>query len=198
MSFFDFRHVRSLDCDPFLLSVAPRYVSWGDTSKYCCSWEIAVQGWGETMQWKTLWGNLYIIEKILLHSSYFHWVNFEIPELRGTWTPKLLLTLFSPGGVIVPPPDIKSKFSVENSASNIPDTTWLLVFWPNGLNGTKFGRCFFIGLDLRDSFSRSLLGENGYFIVFWHFRPNFKLILHTSKWMLCKQKKCIKWRWLHP
>ena len=92
------------------------------------------------------------------------------------------------GGVIVTPPDIKSKFSVENSASNIPDTTWLLVFWPNGLNGTKFGRCFFIGLDLRDSFSRSLLGENGYFIVFWHFRPNFKLILHTSKWILCKQK----------
>ena len=92
------------------------------------------------------------------------------------------------GGVIFPPPDIKSKFSVENSASNIPDTTWLLVFWPNGLNGTKFGRCFFIGLDLRDSFSRSLLGENGYFIVFWHFRPNFKLILHTSKWILCKQK----------
>ena len=77
---------------------------------------------------------------------------------------------------------------MENSASNIPDTTWLLVFWPNGLNGTKFGRCFFIGLDLRDSFSRSLLGENGYFIVFWHFRPNFKLILHTSKWILCKQK----------
>jgi len=47
---------------------------------------------------------------------------------------------------------------------------------------------FCIGLDLRDSFSRSLLGENGYFIVFWHFRPNFKLILHTSKWILCKQK----------
>ena len=77
---------------------------------------------------------------------------------------------------------------MENSASNIPDTTWLLVFWPNGLNGTKFGRCFFIGLDLRDSFSRSLLGENGYFIVFWHFRPSFKLILHTSKWLLCNQK----------
>ena len=77
---------------------------------------------------------------------------------------------------------------MENSASNIPDTTWLLVFWPNGLNGTKFGWCFFIGLDLRDSFSRSLLGENGYFIVFWHFRPSFKLILHTSKWILCKQK----------
>ena len=31
-------------------------------------------------------------------------------------------------------------------------------------------------------------GENGYFIVFWHFRPSFKLILHTSKWILCKQK----------
>ena len=62
------------------------------------------------------------------------------------------------------------------------------LFWPNGSDGTKFGQCFFIGLDLRDSFSRSLLGENGYFIVFWHFRPSFKLILHTSKWILCKQK----------
>ena len=90
---------------------------------------------------------------------------------------------------LVPPEyDIKSKFSVGNSASNTPETTWLFVFWPNGSDGTKFGRCFYIGLDLRDRFARSLLGENGYFFVFWHFRPSFKLILHTSKWMLCKQK----------
>ena len=120
-----------------------------------------------------------------------YWLNSETLTQRVPLylCNAIVLTLFSPGGgIIVTPPDIKSKFSVENSASNIPDTTWLLVFWPNGLNGTKFGRCFFIGLDLRDSFSRSLLGENGYFIVFWHFRPNFKLILHTSKWILCKQK----------
>ena len=100
----------------------------------------------------------------------------------------LLLTLFSLGGVIVTPPDLKSKFSVGNSASNNHKTTWLLAFLPNESDGTKFGPCFFIGLDLRDRFARSLLGENGYFIVFWHFRPNFKLILHTSKWILCHQK----------
>ena len=48
--------------------------------------------------------------------------------------------------------------------------------------------CFFIGMDLRDFFARNLLGENGYFIRFWHFRPNFELVLHTSKWLLCPQK----------
>ena len=88
---------------------------------------------------------------------------------------------------IVTPPDIKSKFSVENSASNIPDTTWLLVFWPNGSNGTKFGQCFLLGW-ISETVSWGKWGENGYFIVFWHFRPSFKLILHTSKWILCKQK----------
>ena len=108
--------------------------------------------------------------------------------VTGTTQHSLVLTLFSLGGVIVTPPDLKSKFSVGNSASNTHKTTWLFAFLPNESDGTKFGPCFFIGLDLRDRFARSLLGENGYFIVFWHFRPNFKLILHTSKWILCHQK----------
>ena len=47
---------------------------------------------------------------------------------------------------------------------------------------------FFIGLGLSESFARTLLGENGYFIGFWHFRPNFKLLWHASKWTLCLQK----------
>ncbi len=36
-------------------------------------------------------------------------------------------------------------FLVGNSVSNTPESTWLFVFWPNGSDGTKFGRCFFIG-----------------------------------------------------
>ena len=33
-----------------------------------------------------------------------------------------------------------------------------------------------------------LLGENGYFLEFGHFCPNFKLIWHISKWILWHQK----------
>ena len=68
------------------------------------------------------------------------------------------------------------------------ETSWLYAFLPNESDGTKFGQCFFIGLGLRESFARNLLGENGYFIGFWHFRPNFKLLWHASKWTLCLQK----------
>ena len=39
----------------------------------------------------------------------------------------------------------------------------------------------FIGLGLSDTFAKSLLSENGYFIGFWQFWPNFRLILHTPK-----------------
>ena len=123
--------------------------------------------------------NLHSIIDII---DWFPIINFNN---RCNW---LFLNPIQPGGVIVTPPDLKSKFSVGNSASNNHKTTWLFAFLPNESDGTKFGPCFFIGLDLRDRFARSLLGENGYFIVFWHFRPNFKLILHTSKWILCHQK----------
>ena len=68
------------------------------------------------------------------------------------------------------------------------ETSWLYAFEPNESDGTKFGQCFFIGLGLSESFARNLLGENGYFIGFWHFRPNFKLLWHASKWTLCLQK----------
>ena len=79
------------------------------------------------------------------------------------WPVFLGLTLFCPGGGGNSSPlDIKIKFTVENSASNIPETTWLFVFWPNGNLADIF---IFIRLDLRDSFERSLLDENGYRIL---------------------------------
>ena len=68
------------------------------------------------------------------------------------------------------------------------ETSWLYAFEPNESDGTKFGQCFFIGLGLSESFARTLLGENGYFIGFWHFRPNSKLLWCASKWTLCLQK----------
>ena len=52
----------------------------------------------------------------------------------------------------------------------------------------KFAQCFFIGLGLSESFARTLLGKNGYFIGFWHFCPNFKILWHASEWTLCLQK----------
>ena len=67
-------------------------------------------------------------------------------------------------------------------------TSWLYAFLPNESDGTKFGQCFFIGLGLSESFARTLLGENGYFIGCWHFRPNFKILWHASKRTLCLQK----------
>ena len=68
------------------------------------------------------------------------------------------------------------------------ETPWLPQFYTNESNGTKFSACFYIGMGLRDFFARNSLGENGYFIGFWDFRPHFKLILHSSKWILCPQK----------
>ena len=60
-------------------------------------------------------------------------------------------------------------------------TPWLFTFWPNESDGTKFSPCFYIWLGLSDTFAKSLLSENGYFIGFWHFWPNFRLIIHTPK-----------------
>ena len=68
------------------------------------------------------------------------------------------------------------------------ETSWLPQFYTNGANGTKFSPCFFIGMGFRNRFARNLQGKNGYFIGFWDFRPNFDLVLHTSKWLLCHQK----------
>ena len=61
-------------------------------------------------------------------------------------------------------------------------TCYVKALLSMGKQGTKsFARDFFIGMGVRDFFARNSLGENGYFIGFGDFRPNFKLILHTSK-----------------
>ena len=41
-----------------------------------------------------------------------------------------------------------------------------VTFWPNESDGTKFSPCFYIGLSLSDTFAKSLLSKNGYFIGF--------------------------------
>ena len=92
------------------------------------------------------------------------------------------------GGGGIRPPWQKIYFFNMKTGFNDPETPWLPQFYTNESNGTKFSACFYIGMGLRDFFARNSLGENGYFIGFWDFRPHFKLILHSSKWILCPQK----------
>ena len=92
------------------------------------------------------------------------------------------------GGGGFRPPWQKILFFNMKTGFKDPETPWLSQFYTNESNGTKFSTCFYIGMGLRDFFVRTSLGENGYFIGFWDFLPYFKLILHTSKWILCPQK----------
>jgi len=59
--------------------------------------------------------------------------------------------------------------------------------------GTKFGRWFYIRLDFRDSFTRSLLSENGYFIVFYIFAQfsNLSYTLPSEYYATKSSRKCI-------
>ena len=102
----------------------------------------------------------------------------------------LSLTLERPGGRgggILPSWQNICVFNMKTGFKD-SETPWLSQFYTNESNGTKFSTCFYIGMGLRDFFVRTSLGENGYFIGFWDFLPYFKLILHTSKWILCPQK----------
>ena len=92
------------------------------------------------------------------------------------------------GGGIHPPPWQKILFFNMKTGFKDPETPWLSQFYTNESNGTKFSTCFYIRMGLRDFFVRTSLGENGYFIGFWEFHPYFKLILHTSKRILCHFK----------
>ena len=107
---------------------------------------------------------------------------------RFAYCDMFILTLERPGGGWNSPPRHKILFFNMKTDFKDAETPWLSQFYPNGLIGTKFSKCFFIGMGLRNRLARTLLGENGYFIGFWHFRPNFELVLHTSKWLLCPQK----------
>ena len=99
-----------------------------------------------------------------------------------------VLNPWKTGGGWNSPPWHKILFFNMKTDFKDAETSWLPQFYPNGSNGTKFSTCFFIGMGFRNRFVRNLLGENGYFIGFWHFRPNFKLLWHASKWTLCLQK----------
>ena len=114
--------------------------------------------------------------------------NLSGYNLSGDILSNLILTLERPGGGGIRPPWQKILFFNMKTGFKDPETPWLPQFYTNESNGTKFSACFYIGMGLRDFFARNSLGENGYFIGFWDFRPHFKLILHTSKWILCPQK----------
>ena len=122
----------------------------------------------------------------------FNWMVGHIPRYWRSWSYYIHIHYFNlrkTGGWDSPPPwhKINFFFYIKTDFKDT-ETSWLPQFYPNESNGTKFSACFFIGMGLRAFFARNLLGENGYFIGFWHFRPNFELVLHTSKWLLCHQK----------
>ena len=139
------------------------------------------------------WHRIELSESVSDPTCYLplHWHCKLMIAITGRVTTAIIdyygvLTLERPGGGIRPPWQKILFFNMKTGFKD-PETPWLSQFYTNESNGTKFSTCFYIGMGLRDFFVRTSLGENGYFFGFWDYRPHFKLILHTSKWILCPQ-----------